>query len=283
MTHSYTRHDAFICMPPSYVWHDSFTHYVHMRQDSFISSLSYMQHDPFTWATWLIRMCDMTHSYVWHDSSTCATWLIHICDMTHPHRRHDSFVCATVHTRARQFAHNHMWQKSCALRKYVTTLIMAILSELSVTYIRSALDSVRWIALQCTGEKKEMNDLWSFHNHLITTSENFTGLTISQSDCTGLIISQSDCLAVYWREEGDARHLIISQSDCEMIRCRSSPSSRPESSALWTYMTWPDDNVGHYQCTGLPCSELHNESSALHNKFSALCTYVTWSDDNVWH
>ena len=27
-------------------------------------------------------MCDMTHSYVWHDSFTCATWLLHLCDMT---------------------------------------------------------------------------------------------------------------------------------------------------------------------------------------------------------
>jgi len=33
--------------------------------------------------TWLIHMCDMTHSYVWHDSFICVTWLIHVCDMTH--------------------------------------------------------------------------------------------------------------------------------------------------------------------------------------------------------
>ena len=31
--------------------------------------------------TWLIHMCDMTHSYVWHDSFICVTWLIHMCDM----------------------------------------------------------------------------------------------------------------------------------------------------------------------------------------------------------
>ena len=24
--------------------------------------------------TWLIRMCDMTHSYVWHDAFICVTW-----------------------------------------------------------------------------------------------------------------------------------------------------------------------------------------------------------------
>jgi len=25
----------------------------------------------------------MTHLYVWHDSCTCVTWLMHMCDMTH--------------------------------------------------------------------------------------------------------------------------------------------------------------------------------------------------------
>jgi len=37
----------------------------------------------FDRATWLIHMCDMTHSYVWHDSFICVTRLIHICDVTH--------------------------------------------------------------------------------------------------------------------------------------------------------------------------------------------------------
>jgi len=40
--------------------------------------------------TWLIYMCDMTHSYVWHDSFICVTWLIHMCDMTHSYVWHDS-------------------------------------------------------------------------------------------------------------------------------------------------------------------------------------------------
>ena len=28
-------------------------------------------------------MCDMTHSYVWHESFICATWLIRVRDMTY--------------------------------------------------------------------------------------------------------------------------------------------------------------------------------------------------------
>jgi len=42
---------------------------------------SYLWHDSFTCATWLIHMCDVTHSYVWHHSSTCVTWHIHMRGM----------------------------------------------------------------------------------------------------------------------------------------------------------------------------------------------------------
>ena len=39
----------------------------------------------FTRVTWLIHICDMTHSHVCHDSfmcMTCVAWLIHVRDMT---------------------------------------------------------------------------------------------------------------------------------------------------------------------------------------------------------
>jgi len=30
-----------------------------------------------------IHIREITHSHVWHDSSICLTWLIHMCEMTH--------------------------------------------------------------------------------------------------------------------------------------------------------------------------------------------------------
>jgi len=45
--------------------------------------------------TWLIHVCDMTHSCVWRYSFKCVTWLIHVCDMTHSCMWHDSFMFAT--------------------------------------------------------------------------------------------------------------------------------------------------------------------------------------------
>ena len=51
---------------------------------------SYVRHDAFICETWLMRMCNMTHAYVRHDAFICETWLIHMWDMTQSIVRHDS-------------------------------------------------------------------------------------------------------------------------------------------------------------------------------------------------
>jgi len=85
----------------SYVWHDSFkwaTWIIHVweiihpyvRHDAL-----YVRHDLFKCVTWLMHtwhgsfICDVTSSYVCHDSFICVTWCIYV--------RHDSFICATRH------------------------------------------------------------------------------------------------------------------------------------------------------------------------------------------
>jgi len=72
---------------------------------------SYMWHDSFIYVTWLIHMCDMTHSFVRYDSFICdvtnsymrldslttnSVWAIfdQIYDMNHSYVQHDSFICA---------------------------------------------------------------------------------------------------------------------------------------------------------------------------------------------
>jgi len=108
MTHSYVRHDSFLCvtwlipmcdMTYSYVWRDSFIFVpwlIHMCD----MTHSYVCHDSSICVPWLVYICDMTHSYVCHDSFICVTWLIHMCDMTHSYVWHDSFICVTwrIHT-----------------------------------------------------------------------------------------------------------------------------------------------------------------------------------------
>jgi len=79
---------------------------------------TYMPHsyDSFICVTWLIHMCDMTHSYVWHDSFICdmthwlrdmthwcvrydssiyVIWLIHMYAMTESYMWRDPFICVT--------------------------------------------------------------------------------------------------------------------------------------------------------------------------------------------
>jgi len=99
------------------MWRDSFiceTWLIHMCD----MTHSYVWHDSFICETWLIHMCDMTHSYVWHDSFICVTWLIHMWDMTHSCVWHDSFICETWLI--------HMWHDSFmygTIHSHVTWLI----------------------------------------------------------------------------------------------------------------------------------------------------------------
>ena len=76
----------------------------------------------FICVTWLIHMCDTTHSYVWHDSFIhvtwpfiYVTWLIHICDMTHSYMWHDSFICVTWLIHMCGVSHSYMWRDSLQL------------------------------------------------------------------------------------------------------------------------------------------------------------------------
>ena len=46
--------------------------------------------------TWIVYMCDVTHSCIWHDPFICVTWLIHICGMSQLYVRHDSCMCCDI-------------------------------------------------------------------------------------------------------------------------------------------------------------------------------------------
>jgi len=73
---------------------------------------SYVRHDSFICATWLIHTCDMTHSYVRHDSFICLPSLIHMCDMTHSYVRHDSFICVPWLIHMFAMTHSYVWHDS---------------------------------------------------------------------------------------------------------------------------------------------------------------------------
>jgi len=72
----------------------------------------HVRHDSFICVTWLIYMCDVTHSYVWLDSFVCVTWLIRMCDMTHSHVWHGSFICVIWLIRIFGMTHLYVWHGS---------------------------------------------------------------------------------------------------------------------------------------------------------------------------
>ena len=137
--YSYSR-SSFICvtwlihmckMTHSYVCDMTHTRCIQMGPISLyintiaLSRHSYVWHDSFVCVTWLIpmcdmthSMCDMTHSYVWHDSFICVNWLIHICDMTHSYVWHESFHV----TYSSHMVHTHV-----ALRTRMWHAIMMLL------------------------------------------------------------------------------------------------------------------------------------------------------------
>jgi len=89
-----------------------FTHCVHVMFD--------VWYDSFIRVTWLIRMCDMTHSYVWHDSFRCVTWLIYKCNMAHSYVWHElihlfdmnSFICVTWLIQMCDMTQSYVWHAS---------------------------------------------------------------------------------------------------------------------------------------------------------------------------
>jgi len=109
MTHSYAQHDSFIlCIEEPqqatlHMWHDSFicatwlNHTLHRgaptahpfrNSPTRILLLHFPAQTRDMTRSWLICICDMTHSCVCHDSYTHslrATWLIHVI--------YDAFIC----------------------------------------------------------------------------------------------------------------------------------------------------------------------------------------------
>ena len=88
---------SMISLVYSCVWQDSFMGVTWLIHVCDMTHSWYVRHDSFsfTCVTRLIDACDMTHSCVWHDSSICVTWLIHVCDLTRLCVWQDSSLSAT--------------------------------------------------------------------------------------------------------------------------------------------------------------------------------------------
>ena len=82
---------------------DTYESVMYLRMDAIdcvlsqVHNNSYVWLDSFSWVTWLMYMCDVTHA------SPTAYWIvsfrrhimIHKCDVTHLYAWHDSFICVS--------------------------------------------------------------------------------------------------------------------------------------------------------------------------------------------
>ena len=90
MIHPYVWHDSSICM-----WHGG-TCVSSYLIDVCNKTHSQVRHDSFTCVTWLIHTYDKTHSYLWQ-GGPCVSCLINVCNKTHSHVWHDSSMCDIIH------------------------------------------------------------------------------------------------------------------------------------------------------------------------------------------
>jgi len=111
-----------------------------------------------TCVTWLVQMCDMTHSYLRHDSSIgltliCVSSLIHMCDMTHSYARHDSCICATW--LCDMMTHSYVWHEDsfvCVTRHDSFICVTWLIHMCVVTYPyvwRDSFICATWLMHMC--------------------------------------------------------------------------------------------------------------------------------------
>jgi len=133
-----------------------------------------LQGRDWDYVTWLIHMCDMTHSHVWRDPFTRVTWLIRMCnvthfsawragkdamvglewcDMTHWCVWHDSYIRVTWLIDVCDMTHTYVWHDSLMC---VTWLIHACDMTHSCVWHDSCLCSYMWHDASHTHEMHRM-------------------------------------------------------------------------------------------------------------------------------
>jgi len=85
-------HDSFLCV--TWLIHMCDVTHSHVRQETFIIETWHISHTSARPCS-VAALCDMTQSYVRHDLFLCVTWLNPMCDMTHSYVWHDPFICVT--------------------------------------------------------------------------------------------------------------------------------------------------------------------------------------------
>jgi len=106
--HSFVCHDSFIYAP--WLMHTRAMTHLYTWNDSCPMTPSYLWHDAFIHVTWL-NYPTSTHLYMWHDSFIHVTWFIHTCNMTQLPNM-DPFIYVTWLLHTCDMTHWYTWHDS---------------------------------------------------------------------------------------------------------------------------------------------------------------------------
>ena len=275
MTHFHVTWLIPMCDMTHWLWHDAFprvTLQILSLQCHAITGLGphSLWHDSSLCdssgrVSWLIRVCDMTHSCVWHDSFLCVTWLIPLwviltCDMTHSHVWHDLFlcdsflctknvsfshvtwltlictwlipICVMTHSQPsmwRESAHHCMWHDSFPC---VTCLI----------FMCDMTHSIVWYRIFPAFNVERIQTSWPFCNMLQHAATCYNTLQHTATYCNTLQHTrESRPLTSVWHDSSPACHdsLSVIWPTCDMIYWLwydSSPRvTRGVTHSMWLY------------------------------------------------
>jgi len=97
--------------------------------------------------TWLVFICDMTHSHVWNDSFVCVTWLNCTCGLTYSHVWHDSFTRVTWLMYLCGISYSYVWHESCTCTRVTWLIHMCVMTH---SYVRrDSLVCMTWLIRTC--------------------------------------------------------------------------------------------------------------------------------------
>jgi len=149
-------------------WAERVTRLFELRRIGLHVTQRLVWHDSVICVTWLIHMCDMTHSYVWRDSFICVTWHIHMCDTTHSCVWHDPFICVTRlnHHMCGMTPSSHVWNDTSIILPFIC--VTWFIHECDTTHLShvwhdSFITWVAWLIHMC-----DMTHSYVWHDSFVS-------------------------------------------------------------------------------------------------------------------
>jgi len=195
--------------------------------------------------TWLNHMCDMTRSYVRHDSFICATWLVHMCfimnsraiclvhmcDMTRLRAWHDSFICATTH-----FISQLLIVRYCNIWRCHT--YEGVMSHIWMSHV------IQGVRVQERPASHEHTLCDMAHSHVWHDSFTRTTWLVHVCDMSHSYVWHDSCMWVTWLiHVCDMTHLLVRHDLFYLWSAHRQilPATAPHAHSLWDMMsraTW---------------------------------------------